>query len=566
MTIKDSLTKLQPFWNNPVIIRDMRVRMRGARAFWNQAAYLFVLASIAVFAYFESTVNTNAGNAQVVDPVQIQQNLQMFYYAIFEALALLITLIAPALTAVSIVSEKKQQTFDLLVTTPMTAMQMLTGKLISSIAFIVLLLVLSIPVSALCIILGGATITDVLQTYALLIIDGIVLSSIGLSFSCSCKQHVQAVVATYGAIILLYIVCTVTLSSCAGIFLSSGGSIGHRTGPAVLAVANLLPFATPLLSGSNVSIGGFTIPSWIATAIVGFVFVRLILTSAAIRIGMYGTGLIASFRRQMLLLSVIGVFLYAELLVQVGNIWDENAAQKAAATLIIIVAVCSQFFLPGLFVPKVDENGPPNQTIKGSYHPLKSFSAQHSGALPFFQVWLFVIACAAVAGIYCPSGPMLASRLFTRAAAMSSTGPTFTLWPLVTMAASMYVYISGLGFLFWSIARRAAWFSTSSAFAKVISYIIFMFILLLPVLIMLLLESLSSSESWSPGKIQYTTLLYPISALFSKDHHPHTYLKLCGYGGIAYVLGTVIYPFWMNVTPGGISSLRKKRSDTMSHT
>jgi ABC-type transport system involved in multi-copper enzyme maturation permease subunit len=169
--------KIEPFWTNPVIIRDMRVRMRGNRAFWNQGIYLALVALIASLGYAEST---RLGQFSVMDPIAVQSQLKQFYAWIFETLAVMITLIAPALTAASVISERKLQTLDLLVTTPMTAFQMLSGKLISTIAFIILLLFLSIPASALCVILGGATIGDVFQSYLLLAIDGVLFSAIGL--------------------------------------------------------------------------------------------------------------------------------------------------------------------------------------------------------------------------------------------------------------------------------------------------------------------------------------------------------------------------------------------------
>ena len=45
------LTIGEPFWRNAVVVRDMRVRLRGPRAFWNQAFYLGLLSLITLAGY-----------------------------------------------------------------------------------------------------------------------------------------------------------------------------------------------------------------------------------------------------------------------------------------------------------------------------------------------------------------------------------------------------------------------------------------------------------------------------------------------------------------------------------
>jgi hypothetical protein len=135
--------------------------------------------------------------ASRVSIVEAQDKLEGFYYFIFLTLAALITLIAPALTAGAVIGERQRQSLDLLITTPLSAGELLVGKMLSSIAFLGLLLGLSLPASALCVLLGGATIGDVFRIYALLAIDGVVLAAIGLFFSCASRTGLLALVWTY---------------------------------------------------------------------------------------------------------------------------------------------------------------------------------------------------------------------------------------------------------------------------------------------------------------------------------------------------------------------------------
>ena len=186
---------------NPVIIRDLRMRMRGVKTYWGQAAYLLVLGSVALVGYATSLESDTAYNV-----VDVQRKLQQFYYFIFVCLAALITLIAPALTASSITSEKQRLTLDLLITTPLTSNQLLFGKLVSSVAYLGLLLSLSLPFSVLCVLLGGVTIAEVFRIYLLLAVDGLLLSAIGIYYSCTnCKSGgaiALAYIATIGVLIM----------------------------------------------------------------------------------------------------------------------------------------------------------------------------------------------------------------------------------------------------------------------------------------------------------------------------------------------------------------------------
>jgi hypothetical protein len=100
--------------------------------------------------------------------VRVQQALVEFYRVVMAMLIALIVLIAPALTANAITLERERKTMDLLLATPLTARQLLVGKLVGSFAFIVLLLALTLPVSAVSVLLGGVSFPELLKAYLLI--------------------------------------------------------------------------------------------------------------------------------------------------------------------------------------------------------------------------------------------------------------------------------------------------------------------------------------------------------------------------------------------------------------
>jgi ABC-type transport system involved in multi-copper enzyme maturation permease subunit len=168
---------------NPVIAREMKVRMRFARTFWLQGIYLLTLIAITAIAYHAIFVITPIQN-----PQELQVRLQAFYHTLLYSLITLIVLIAPALTAGAIAFERERRTLDLLLLTPLRPMQILVGKLVASMAFLLLLLTLALPVLTVGILMGGATVGDLLATYALLVFSTLHLCAFALYCS-ACNRN-----------------------------------------------------------------------------------------------------------------------------------------------------------------------------------------------------------------------------------------------------------------------------------------------------------------------------------------------------------------------------------------
>jgi ABC-type transport system involved in multi-copper enzyme maturation permease subunit len=379
-------TKLPSFWANPVFEREIRVRMRGPRSFWNQAAFLLAFC-ILTFAGYASSIRL--GNTTPYNAVAAHDNIWHFYYWLFVSIALLISFVAPALTVSSIITEKDQKTIDLLVTTPITSTQLLTGKLLSAMAFVLLLLVLTIPMAVFCIAVGAATIQYVLQSYALIIIDAFLMATIGLSFSCICKHNIPAI---FGAIVTILLLLFATFNLATTILRPAyftGLGHGHAVVPALASLFELDPLFAVTVPMLTVSVGGITIPLWAVTAIVCFIIVRLTLTGNSLRLGMYESGLTASLRRQILVATVIGAFIVGQGMGRVGDYADPRAAEQILTFVCFGEFIIGALFFATLFVPVVPEDVELQKTAMDSFDICKAFSTEHSGALPYFLIWLF---------------------------------------------------------------------------------------------------------------------------------------------------------------------------------
>jgi hypothetical protein len=96
---------------------------------------------------------------------------------------LMVAVLAPAATAGAISSEREHQTLELLAVTPISSLAIVLGKLLSALAWLFVLILASIPVTALVFVFGGVAPDDMLRAYVVLFATVIGLGSVGIFFS-----------------------------------------------------------------------------------------------------------------------------------------------------------------------------------------------------------------------------------------------------------------------------------------------------------------------------------------------------------------------------------------------
>ncbi|HJR93119.1 MAG TPA: hypothetical protein VJ938_11810 [Acidimicrobiia bacterium] len=120
---------------------------------------------------------------------------------IFESmLALLMTavvMIVPGLSALSIVGERERQTFQLLQVTQLSPLQIVLGKLWSSMSYFLLLLASVAPVVALPLLFGGVRLGDVVVGLGMVMLTAVTLGSIGIWGSSRARSSRGAVATAY---------------------------------------------------------------------------------------------------------------------------------------------------------------------------------------------------------------------------------------------------------------------------------------------------------------------------------------------------------------------------------
>ena len=192
-----------------IMSKELRSRFRGRRAFIVLTIYLGALALIAYGAYISA--GPNAVSQPVLGPdgtafigANASATIGQAIFALLSVFQLmLVAFLAPAFTTGAISLEREKATLDLLITTPLRPGAIVVGKLLSALAFVVLLILAGIPVSALVLMYGGASIQDILRAQVVLLVSAAGFGVIGLFCSALLKRTQGATVIAYSTVLFL---------------------------------------------------------------------------------------------------------------------------------------------------------------------------------------------------------------------------------------------------------------------------------------------------------------------------------------------------------------------------
>ncbi|MBA2263269.1 MAG: ABC transporter permease subunit [Chloroflexi bacterium] len=191
-----------------IMVKELRARMRGRRAFIVLTLYLAVLALITYGVYVVVGPAARAAADQQGGFGLAQANAsRLVGQYIFTVLSIfqmiMVAMIAPAFTAGQISLEREKQTLDLLISTPMRPGAIVIGKLLTALAFVILMIVAAIPITAIVLMYGGASVDDIIRQQVLLLAVAVGVGAIGLFSSALMRRTQAATVLTYCIVLAL---------------------------------------------------------------------------------------------------------------------------------------------------------------------------------------------------------------------------------------------------------------------------------------------------------------------------------------------------------------------------
>lgn len=235
-------------FSNPILIKEMRTRMRGSRAFLVLTGYVLTLSLIISLIYIvlhknaPSTVVNQAGS--VLTPVLIYVQMG------------LICLIAPTFSASAISSEREQQTFDLLIASLARPSTILLGKVGAALSYLFLTLFGSLPLIALTYSLGGVALRDIAIAYLVMVVAGVTFCSMSFLWSTLIRRGVLAQLTSLIAVIFL----VAAMPALALFFSALAGNFGGAPSQTFLNMVFLLLRTNPFAAIAS-QIPGIPIPA-----------------------------------------------------------------------------------------------------------------------------------------------------------------------------------------------------------------------------------------------------------------------------------------------------------------
>jgi len=176
------------FWDNPLLLKEMRGRMRTPKTPLLMSLFLLVLGG-AMFGFMyiqlQSTQTYRPGVAR--DLFMALSTMQL----------VLIAFVAPGLTAGAISGERERQTLNILLTTHLSPTKIVLSKLASSLSLIWLLVFATLPVYAAVFLYGGVALWMLFGVFGYYLMCMVLFGAIGLFCSARFKRSGSAVVVSY---------------------------------------------------------------------------------------------------------------------------------------------------------------------------------------------------------------------------------------------------------------------------------------------------------------------------------------------------------------------------------
>jgi len=176
---------------NPLIVKDALSRVRTWRAPAIIAVYLGLLGLFAWLAFSEQLTGFQGagGFARVGGNV-------------FSALALaqlaLVCLFTPGVAAGAISGERERQTLDVLLVSCVPSFGIVWGKLVASVAFILLLILAALPLFATVFLFGGIDAQQFVVAHLVTVTTALAIASLSLFLSALLRRTLAATVVAYG--------------------------------------------------------------------------------------------------------------------------------------------------------------------------------------------------------------------------------------------------------------------------------------------------------------------------------------------------------------------------------
>ncbi|MFA9477894.1 ABC transporter permease [Phycisphaerales bacterium AB-hyl4] len=163
---------------NPMIARIVQGGSRRAQHLWVRMGYLGALIALVLVGLL-----SGGGMQPQVSLTDLAKSGTWVFGIVAYGQVILVCLLAPLFMAGAIGREQQGQTFDILLTTPMSNLQIVLGSLLGRLFFILALLLSGLPLFAVLLVFGGVPIASVFVAFAVAALTAISVGAVAVTIS-----------------------------------------------------------------------------------------------------------------------------------------------------------------------------------------------------------------------------------------------------------------------------------------------------------------------------------------------------------------------------------------------
>ncbi len=163
---------------NPMVVRIVQGGSRRLRHFWVRTGYLGVLSAVVVIGLL-----FGGGVGGEISLNELAKAGSTVFIMVSWGQVILICLLAPLFMAGAIAQERSGETYNILLTTPLTNLQIVLGSLIGRLFFVLALLFSGLPLFSVLLIFGGVPIRSVFVAFAVAALVAVSVGSVAVTLS-----------------------------------------------------------------------------------------------------------------------------------------------------------------------------------------------------------------------------------------------------------------------------------------------------------------------------------------------------------------------------------------------
>ncbi|HVA25995.1 MAG TPA: ABC transporter permease [Chloroflexota bacterium] len=200
---------------NPVLIQEMRVRMRGGTAYLLLSAVILVFGGFTLATFWAITnvvrpvaaiaiaVTGVVSQSPPIDRILVAQRGVIFFLVMSLWAIVLTALIVPGATSGTIARERETRTLALLMGTPISSLSVILGKLLAAASYIVLVVAAGVPLFTLVVMFGGIPPNQFGSVAVIVLVTAFSFSALGVFISSISRNSLLASLISYTVVLVV---------------------------------------------------------------------------------------------------------------------------------------------------------------------------------------------------------------------------------------------------------------------------------------------------------------------------------------------------------------------------